>query len=85
MTLDEFGQGSLVLTVSEDSLEWRITAPGLTVTPSSGTLKQGRTDVINLRALRNRYWCGFPGAVTAPLTFYGPDDSITTTVRWLTC
>ncbi|GAA4234418.1 hypothetical protein GCM10023075_52920 [Streptosporangium album] len=85
VTLDEFGQGSLLLTVSEKTLEWRITAPGLSVTPSSGTLKQGRTDVINLRALRIRRWCGVPATVTAPLTFHGPTDSITTTVRWLTC
>ncbi|MFJ2033497.1 hypothetical protein [Streptosporangium sp. NPDC087985] len=85
VTLDEFGQGSLVLTDSKASLDWRITAPGLAVTPSSGTLKQGRRDVINLRALRIRRWCGVPASVTAPLTFYGLNDSITTTVRWLTC
>ncbi|ACZ91869.1 hypothetical protein [Streptosporangium roseum] len=85
ITLDEFGQGSLILTVSGASLDWRITAPGLSVTPSSGTLKQGRTDVIVLRAHRIRHWCGVPSSVTAPLTVHGPDDSITTTVRWSTC
>ncbi|WP_156055968.1 hypothetical protein [Streptosporangium roseum] len=85
VTLDEFGQGSLILTVSGASLDWRITAPGLSVTPSSGTLKQGRTDVIVLRAHRIRHWCGVPSSVTAPLTVHGPDDSITTTVRWSTC
>jgi hypothetical protein len=85
VTLDEFGQGSIVLTLSGDPLTWRISAPGLAVTPSSGTLKQGRTEVITLRAHRIRQWCGTPASVTAPLTVHGPDDSITTTVRWRTC
>lgn len=85
VTLDEFGQGSLVLTISGAALDWRITAPGLAVSPSNGTLEQGRTSVITLRAHRIRQWCGVPSSVTAPLTVHGPDDSITTTVRWLTC
>ncbi|MFC7646680.1 hypothetical protein ACFQX6_43595 [Streptosporangium lutulentum] len=33
VTLDEFGQGSIVLTLSGDPLTWRISAPGLAVTP----------------------------------------------------
>ncbi|MFF5205079.1 hypothetical protein [Streptosporangium sp. NPDC000396] len=85
VTLDEFGQGNMVLTLSEGSLEWRISAPGLIVSPSSGTLKPGRTDVITLRAQRIRHWCGVPTSVTTSLTVQGPDDSITTTVRWRTC
>ncbi|MEV6860567.1 hypothetical protein AB0M44_06140 [Streptosporangium subroseum] len=85
VTLDEFGQGSIVLTLSGDPLTWRISAPGLAVTPSSGTLKQGRTEVVTLRAHRIRQWCGTPASVTTPLTVHGPDDSITTTVRWRTC
>ncbi|MFI7043096.1 hypothetical protein [Streptosporangium sandarakinum] len=85
VTLDEFGQGSLLLTLTGEPLEWRISAPGLAVTPSSGTLRQGETSVIALRALRVRQWCGVPASVSAPLTVFGPDDSVTTTVRWRTC
>ncbi|MEV7008457.1 hypothetical protein [Streptosporangium sp. NPDC051022] len=86
VTLDEFGQGNMMLTVTGGAdLRWRITAPGLTVTPSSGTSRAGHPDVIVLRALRIRHWCGTPFQATTPLTVYGPDDSITTTVRWQTC
>ncbi|MGW0586479.1 hypothetical protein [Streptosporangium sp. NPDC002607] len=85
VTLDEFGQGSMVLTVSGEPLKWRISAPGLAVSPSDGTLREGVTQVINLRAHRIRNWCGAPASVTAPLTVHGLDDSISTTVRWRTC
>lgn len=88
VTLDEFGQGTMTLTVSEGaeaSVTWRISAPGLVVTPSKGTLKRGGSGVVSVRALRVRYWCGAPEAVTAPLTVHGPAESITTTVRWRTC
>ncbi|MGJ6965473.1 hypothetical protein ACSDR0_26555 [Streptosporangium sp. G11] len=85
VTLDEFGLGSMVLTVSGEPLKWRISAPGLAVSPSSGTLREGVTQVINLRAHRVRNWCGAPASVTAPMTVHGLDDSITTTVRWRTC
>lgn len=85
VTLDEFGQGSMLLTVTEGTLAWRISAPGLTVSPSSGTSAQGRTDVITLRAHRIRHWCGTPSSVTVPLTVHGPAGSATTTVRWQTC
>ncbi|MGC5010062.1 hypothetical protein ACLQ2R_04800 [Streptosporangium sp. DT93] len=85
VALDEFGQGNLVLGLSGEPLTWRISAPGLAVSPSTGTLRQGTTQVINLRAHRVRNWCGNPATVTAPLTVHGPDDSIGTTVRWRTC
>ncbi len=85
MTLDEFGLGSMVLTISGEPLKWRISAPGLAVTPSSGTLREGVTQVINLRAHRVRNWCGAPASVTAPMTVHGLDDSVSTTVRWRTC
>ncbi|MEV4751447.1 hypothetical protein AB0K21_34225 [Streptosporangium sp. NPDC049248] len=85
VTLDEFGQGSMLLTLSGEPLKWRISAPGLAVSPSDGTLREGVTQVINLRAHRIRNWCGAPASVTAPLTVHGLDDSITTTVRWRTC
>ncbi|MEU4830062.1 hypothetical protein [Streptosporangium sp. NPDC023615] len=85
VTLDEFGQGSVILTLSGEPLTWRISAPGLAVSPSTGTLREGVTQVINLRAHRTRNWCGNPATVTAPLTVHGPDDSIGTTVRWRTC
>ncbi|WP_433345653.1 hypothetical protein ACQP25_24735 [Microtetraspora malaysiensis] len=88
VTLDEFGRGTMTLTVSEGaegSISWRISAPGLVVTPSKGTLKRGGSGVVSVRALRVRYWCGDPEAVTAPLTVHGPSESITTTVRWRTC
>ncbi|WP_157545307.1 hypothetical protein [Microtetraspora fusca] len=88
VTLDEFGRGTMTLTVSEGaegSINWRISAPGLVVTPSKGTLKRGGSGVVSVRALRVRYWCGDPEAVTAPLTVHGPSESITTTVRWRTC
>ncbi|MBG0826855.1 hypothetical protein HS041_03585 [Planomonospora sp. ID67723] len=86
IALDEYGRGGATLTsLSEDVLQWRVSAPGLAVNPSSGTLKRGDTVVITLRALRVRYWCGAPAPVTAPLTLHGPDDSISATVRWRTC
>ncbi|GAA3096774.1 hypothetical protein [Streptosporangium carneum] len=85
VTLDEFGQGNMLLTVTGPAMRWRISAPGLVVSPSSGTSRPGHPDVITLRALRIRHWCGTPFSATAPLTVHGPDDSITTTVRWQTC
>lgn len=85
VTLDEFGQGNILLTVTGSPLRWRVTAPGLTVRPSSGTSRPGRPDVITLRAHRIRHWCGTPFTATTSLTVHGPDDSITTTVRWQTC
>ncbi|MER5645053.1 hypothetical protein [Streptosporangium sp. NPDC002524] len=85
VTLDEFGLGSMVLTISGEPLKWRISAPGLAVSPSSGTLREGVTQVINLRAHRVRNWCGAPASVTAPMTVHGLDDSVGTTVRWRTC
>ncbi|MEU0519779.1 hypothetical protein [Streptosporangium sp. NPDC006007] len=85
VTLDEFGQGSMLLTVTGPSLTWRISAPGLTVHPAGGTSNQGHTEVITLRAHRIRHWCGTPSLVTTPLTVRGPTDSISTTVRWQTC
>ncbi|MFD0886336.1 hypothetical protein ACFQ08_17455, partial [Streptosporangium algeriense] len=85
VTLNEFGQGNILLTVTGSPLRWRVTAPGLTVRPSSGTTRPGRPDVITLRAHRIRHWCGTPFTATASLTVHGPDDSITTTVRWQTC
>ncbi|MFC3984882.1 hypothetical protein [Streptosporangium jomthongense] len=85
VTLDEFGQGNILLTVTGSPLRWRVTAPGLTVRPSSGTTRPGRPDVIALRAHRIRHWCGTPFTATTSLTVHGPDDSITTTVRWQTC
>ncbi|MEU0478413.1 hypothetical protein ABZ260_04400 [Streptosporangium sp. NPDC006013] len=85
VTLDEFGQGSMILTISGEPLKWRISAPGLAVSPSDGTLREGVTQVINLRAHRIRNWCGAPASVTTPLTVHGLDDSISTTVRWRTC
>ncbi|GAA0380577.1 hypothetical protein GCM10009530_34140 [Microbispora corallina] len=86
LALDDFGRGRLTLTAgSGATLRWRITAPGLSVTPSSGTLKPGQTGVISVRALRVRYWCGVPAPVTAPLELHGPKGTATTTVRWRTC
>ncbi|MCG5215803.1 hypothetical protein [Streptosporangium sp. KLBMP 9127] len=85
VSLDEFGQGTITLSISGAPLEWRITAPGLEVTPAGGTLEQGTTRVITVRALRVRQWCGAPAPTSAPLTLHGPHDSITTTVRWSTC
>ncbi|GLW11128.1 hypothetical protein Misp01_62560 [Microtetraspora sp. NBRC 13810] len=85
VSLDDFGWGSMPLTFTGPPLEWRITAPGLEATPSSGTLEDGQTQVVVLRALRVRNWCGAPAEVTAPLTLHGPQGSITTTVRWSTC
>ncbi|MEV4094133.1 hypothetical protein [Streptosporangium saharense] len=85
VTLDEFGQGNILLTVTGSPLRWRVTAPGLTVRPSSGTSRPGHPDVITLRAHRIRHWCGTPFTATTSLTVHGPDDSITTTVRWQTC
>ncbi|MCT9929696.1 hypothetical protein N5079_05610 [Planotetraspora sp. A-T 1434] len=85
VTLDDFGRGSITLTAADKPLEWRITAHGLAIKPSSGTLKPGHTDVISVRALRVRYWCGVPAPVTTPLVLRGPRGESTTTVRWRTC
>ncbi|WP_449062045.1 hypothetical protein [Planomonospora algeriensis] len=86
VTLDEYGRGELTLTVtSGEPLTWRAAAPGLVVSPSGGTLERGDTAVIALRALRVRHWCGPAPFVTVPLTLHGPDDSISTKVRWRTC
>ncbi|MFF5114800.1 hypothetical protein [Streptosporangium sp. NPDC000509] len=85
VTLDEFGLGSMVITSSGEPLKWRISAPGLAVSPSGGTLREGVTQVINLRAHRVRNWCGAPASATAPVTVHALDDSISTTVRWRTC
>ncbi|WP_157530737.1 hypothetical protein [Microtetraspora niveoalba] len=88
VTLDEFGRGTMTITVSEGAegtIDWRVSAPGLVVTPAKGTLKRGGRGVVSVRALRVRYWCGAPETVTAPLTVHGPSESITTTVRWRTC
>ncbi|MEN3535269.1 hypothetical protein AAH991_09185 [Microbispora sp. ZYX-F-249] len=87
ITLDAFGRGTLTLsTTSGKPVKWRISAPGLVVEPSSGTLKPGHTDVLTVRALRVRYWCGVPSPVTAPLELHGPKGRKgTATVRWSTC
>lgn len=87
ITLDAFGRGTLTLsTTSGKPVKWRISAPGLVVEPSSGTLKPGDTDVLTVRALRVRYWCGAPSPVTAPLELHGPKGKKgTATVRWSTC
>ncbi|WP_156081032.1 hypothetical protein [Microbispora rosea] len=86
VTLDAFGRGTLTLsTTSGKPVKWRISAPGLMVEPSSGTLKPGHTDVLTVRALRVRYWCGVPSPVTAPLELHGPKGKGTATVRWSTC
>ncbi|MFD0657343.1 hypothetical protein [Thermocatellispora tengchongensis] len=88
VTLNDYGQGTMRLTLADEDAgpaDWRIAAPGLVAEPSSGTLKPGRTQVVTLRALRVRHWCGAPAPVTAPLTLYGPKGSATTSVRWSTC
>ncbi|GAA3132886.1 hypothetical protein GCM10010466_24380 [Planomonospora alba] len=87
VTLDAYGRGELTLTgTSQEPLTWRVSAPGLVVNPSSGTLEQGDTRVLTLRALRVRHWCGPAPLVSVPLTVHGPDEaSISTTVRWRTC
>ncbi|MEV7805267.1 hypothetical protein AB0O28_20175 [Microbispora sp. NPDC088329] len=86
ITLDAFGRGTLSLsTTSGKPVKWRISAPGLLVEPSSGTLKPGHTDVLTVRALRVRYWCGVPSPVTAPLELHGPKGDGTATVRWSSC
>ncbi len=87
ITLDAFGRGTLTLsTTSGKPVKWRISAPGLVVEPSSGTLKPGHTDVLTVRALRVRYWCGVPSPVAAPLELHGPKGKKgTATVRWSTC
>ncbi|MGI5153940.1 hypothetical protein [Microbispora sp. CA-102843] len=86
ITLDAFGRGTLTLsTTSGKPVKWRISAPGLVVEPSSGTLKPGHTDVLTVRALRVRYWCGVPSPVTAPLELHAPKGKRTATVRWSTC
>ncbi|KAB8181973.1 hypothetical protein [Microbispora catharanthi] len=86
VTLDAFGRGTLTLsTTSGKPVKWRISAPGLVVEPSSGTLKPGHTDVLTVRAMRVRYWCGVPSPVTAPLELHAPKGKGTATVRWSTC
>ncbi|MBE3010771.1 hypothetical protein IL992_16430 [Microbispora sp. NEAU-D428] len=86
VTLDAFGRGTLTLsTTSGKPVKWRISAPGLVVEPSSGTLKPGHTDVLTVRALRVRYWCGVPSPMTTPLELHGPKGKRTATVRWSTC
>lgn len=87
VALDAFGRGTLTLsTTSGKPVKWRISAPGLVVEPSSGTLKPGRTAVVTVRALRVRYWCGVPSPMTAPLKLHGPKGNKgTATVRWSTC
>ncbi|WP_068928171.1 hypothetical protein [Planobispora rosea] len=99
VTLDEYGRGSVTLTATSEAelreprepsepreLRWRVSAPGLDVTPSTGVLNPGETTVLALRALRVRHWCGAPAPMTVPLTVHGPgNDSISTTVRWRTC
>ncbi|MEU7882246.1 hypothetical protein [Microbispora bryophytorum] len=86
VTLDAFGRGTLTLsTTSGKPVKWRISAPGLMVEPSSGTLKPGHTDVLTVRALRVRYWCGVPSPVTASLELHAPKGKGTATVRWSTC
>ncbi|MBP2708159.1 hypothetical protein JOL79_30710 [Microbispora sp. RL4-1S] len=86
LALDDFGRGRLTITATSGStLKWRISAPGLVVTPSSGTLKPGHTGVISVRALRVRYWCGAPDQVSAPLELHGQKGTATTEVRWRTC
>ncbi|WP_211590364.1 hypothetical protein [Microbispora sp. H11081] len=86
ITLDAFGQGTLTLsTTSGKPVKWRISAPGLVVEPSSGTLKPGHTAVLTVRALRVRYWCGAPSPVSAPVELHGPKGKGTATVRWSTC
>lgn len=84
--LDDFGRGDITLTSTSDkAVKWRIAAPGLIVKPSKGTLRPGQRDVIRLRALQVRYWCGPPPPVTAQLVLHGPSDSGTATVRWRSC
>ncbi|MBX6386774.1 MAG: hypothetical protein IRZ07_27990, partial [Microbispora sp.] len=87
ITLDAFGRGTLTLsTTSGKPVKWRISAPGLVVEPSSGTLKPGHTLVLTVRALRVRYWCGVPSPMTAPLELHAPKGKKgTATVRWSTC
>ncbi|WP_204065242.1 hypothetical protein [Planobispora siamensis] len=86
VVLDEYGRGSMIISsVSGDEVRWRLSAPGLAVSPADGTLKRGDTAVITVRALRVRHWCGAAAPVTAPMTLHGPDDSISTVVRWRTC
>ncbi|GLW25170.1 hypothetical protein Mame01_52120 [Microbispora amethystogenes] len=86
ITLDAFGRGTISLsTTAGKSVKWRITAPGLSVVPSSGTLKPRHTAVLTLRAQRVRYWCGVPAPTTTPLVLHGPKGERTATVRWSTC
>ncbi|KAA9373688.1 hypothetical protein F5972_34455 [Microbispora cellulosiformans] len=86
ITLDAFGRGTISLsTTSGKAVKWRISAPGLSVAPSSGTLKPRHTAVLTVRALRVRYWCGVPAPTTTPLVLHGPKGERTATVRWSTC
>ncbi|WP_182882353.1 hypothetical protein [Microbispora sp. H10949] len=86
ITLDAFGRGTISLsTTAGKSVKWRITAPGLSVVPSSGTLKPRHTAVLTLRAQRVRYWCGVPAPTTTPLVLHGPKGERTATVQWSTC
>ncbi|WP_405087459.1 hypothetical protein [Microbispora sp. NBC_01389] len=86
ITLDAFGRGTISLsTTAGKAVKWRISAPGLSVAPSSGTLKPQHTAVLTVRALRVRYWCGVPAPTTTPLVMHGPKGERTATVRWSTC
>ncbi|MEV2273285.1 hypothetical protein [Nonomuraea africana] len=85
ITLDDFGRGTITLNLPGEPVSWRITAPGLAVTPSAGTSGDGDPAVIRVRALRFRHWCGDPSPTEAVLTVQGPSDSLTTRVRWNTC
>ncbi|MFE3451614.1 hypothetical protein ACFXJ8_22090 [Nonomuraea sp. NPDC059194] len=85
VSLDEFGRGTITLNVPGEPVSWRISAPGLAVTPSTGTSGDGDPAVVQVRALRFRHWCGDPSPVEAVLTVHGPADSLTTRVRWNTC
>ncbi|MGW4475479.1 hypothetical protein ACWENQ_37920 [Nonomuraea sp. NPDC004354] len=85
VTLDEFGRGTITLNLPGEPVSWRIIAPGLAVTPSSGTSGDGDPAVIHVRAVRFRHWCGDPSPVEIVLTVQGPADSLTTRVRWNTC
>ncbi len=85
VSLDEFGRGTITLNLPGEPVSWRITAPGLAVTPSTGTSGDGDPAVIQVRALRFRHWCGDPSPTEAVLTVQGPADSLTTRVRWNTC
>ncbi|MEU4331555.1 hypothetical protein [Nonomuraea dietziae] len=85
IALDDFGRGTITLNVPGEPVSWRIIAPGLAVTPSTGTSGEGDPAVIRVRALRFRHWCGDPSPTEVVLTVQGPSDSLTTRIRWKTC